>query len=140
MYSFYLLWGKAVVLLMIVWFYRFNGYYSMFGGNCIPKYGKKGTARPFPCICIWCGLFCLIHVAVILLIITACHVFHPVFVLKVPCYRLFDAFLKHGLGIPADFRLNLIRCDGIASVVSLAVFHIILIISIFCFSLCPPIL
>ena len=44
--------------------------------------------------------------------------------LKVPCNGLLYAFRKHGFRFPADFRLDLIRRNGISAVMALAVLHI----------------
>ena len=44
--------------------------------------------------------------------------------LEVPGDGLADAFLEHGLGIPADLCLDLVRRDGLSSVMSLTVFHV----------------
>ena len=45
---------------------------------------------------------CIDATVVIFLIVTACHICHPVFVFKIPFDRFLDAFCKHRLRIPAN--------------------------------------
>ena len=75
-----------------------------------------GTSFPVFCL--------LVHLCIIFLIITACDIRHPVLMLKIPLDGLADAVLKHRLRLPANLRLDLVRRDGVASVMSLSVLHI----------------
>lgn len=116
------------------------------------------------------SLFCnrlklFVHLSIVFLVIATCRILHPILMLKVPLNGLPDAILEHSLRRPPDFRLDLIRCDRITSVMAFPVLDIcdqipgykllsqvvirkllwsvsrmMLMISIFCFSLCPPIL
>ena len=63
----------------------------------------------------------LVHLVVILLVVAARNVVHPLLVVKVPADCLFYAFLKLQARLPAEFALQLARVDGIAHIVALAV-------------------
>ena len=44
--------------------------------------------------------------------------------LKIPGYGFLNAFHKHRLRLPADFRLDFVRSDGISAVMPFSVLHI----------------
>ena len=66
-------------------------------------------------------LFLAVHILVIMLIITIDDMLPPSLMLEVPLDRLFDAVLELRLRLPAKFRVDLRRVDGVAAVVALAV-------------------
>ena len=65
-----------------------------------------------------------VHVLIVFLIIAAGDAIHPVLMLEIPFDGLLDPFCEAGLRIPAHLGLDLVRCDGIAAVMTLPVFHI----------------
>ena len=56
-----------------------------------------------------------------MLIVTIDDMLPPILMLKVPLDRLLDAILELRLRLPAEFRVDLRRVDGVAAVVALAV-------------------
>ena len=63
------------------------------------------------------GLF-VIHFFVILLVLAACDVVHPLLVVKVPPDGLLYAFLELQGWLPAQFFVEFARIDRIAEVVA----------------------
>ena len=66
-------------------------------------------------------LFLAIHIFIVMLIVTIDDMLPPVLVLKIPLDRLLDAVLELRLRLPAEFRVDLRRVDGVAAVVAFAV-------------------
>ena len=71
--------------------------------------------------CVFQYLFLAVHILVIMLIVTIDDMLPPILMLEVPLDSLLDAVLKLRLRLPAEFRVDLRRVDGVAAVVSLAV-------------------
>ena len=63
----------------------------------------------------------VVHALVVGLVIAAYDAHPPVTVLEVPLDRLLDAVLEFRLRLPAEFRVDLRRGDGVAAVMPLAV-------------------
>ena len=63
----------------------------------------------------------VVHALVVGLVVAADDAHPPVAMLEVPFDRLLDAVLELRLRLPAEFRVDLRRVDGIAAVVALAV-------------------
>lgn len=63
----------------------------------------------------------VVHALVVGLVVAADDAHPPVAVLEVPLDRLLDTVLELRLRLPAEFRVNLRRVDGVAAVVALAV-------------------
>ena len=61
-------------------------------------------------------LLILVHFLVVLLVVAAGDVLHPLLVVEVPVNGQDDAFLKRGLGIPAQIVLDLGGVDAVAAV------------------------
>ena len=70
------------------------------------------------------NLLSTIHIFVILLIVTACHVVHPFLVVEIPFHGFFDALLELETWLPSEFLLQLARVYGITHIVALAVSHV----------------
>lgn len=56
-----------------------------------------------------------------MLVVTIDDMLPPVLVLEIPFDRLLDAVLELRLRLPAEFRVDLRRVDGVAAIVALAV-------------------
>ena len=65
-----------------------------------------------------------IHLFIVVLILTADDLLPPVFVIKIPLDRLFDAVLKFCLRQPAEFVVNLSRVDCISEIMTLTIGNI----------------
>ena len=63
----------------------------------------------------------VVHALVVGLVVAADDAHPPVAVLEVPLDRLLDAVLEFRLRLPAKFRVNLRRVDGVTAVMALAV-------------------
>ena len=70
-------------------------------------------------------LLILVHFLVVLLVVAAGDVLHPLLVVEVPVNGQDDAFLKRGLGIPAQIVLDLGGVDAVAAVVAQTVGHML---------------
>ena len=70
-------------------------------------------------------LLILVHFLVVLLVVAAGDVLHPLLVVEVPVNGQDDAFLKRGLGIPAQIVLDLGGIDAVAAVVAQTVGHML---------------
>ena len=66
-----------------------------------------------------------IHLLIVLLVVAGSYVLHPLLVLEVPLDCLADAFVKHCLRLPADLSLDLVRCDGVSTVMTLSVCYVL---------------
>ena len=70
-------------------------------------------------------LLILIHILIVVLIITAGDVVHPLLMVQVPVDGEHDALLKGGLGVPAQIVLDLGGVDAVAAVVAQTVGHML---------------
>ena len=63
-------------------------------------------------------LLILVHILIVILVITAGNVIHPLLMVQVPVDGQHDALLERGLGVPAQIVLDLGGVDAIAAVVT----------------------
>ena len=64
------------------------------------------------------SLLILVHFLVVLLIVAAGDVLHPLLVVEIPVDRQDDALLEGGLRVPAEVVLDLGGVDAVAAVVA----------------------
>ena len=60
------------------------------------------------------GLPVPVHVFVILLVVSACHVVHPFLIVEIPTDGFLDAFFELQAGFPAQFVFQFGGVDGVA--------------------------
>ena len=71
------------------------------------------------------ALLVFVHLLVILLVVAAGHVVHPLFVGQVPVNGQHNALLERGFGVPAQIVLDLGGVNAVTAVMAQAVRHVL---------------
>ena len=73
---------------------------------------------------LWFKLSVFIHAFIIILVVTACDLIHPLLVVKIPADGLFYSLLELKRRFPSEFLVEFRRIDRITEVMSSPVSHI----------------